>query len=120
MPQERQQRRRDIEMRGDGLDPRGAAEARREDDERHMVAVDPRGRWNLRKPVIPGDDEDRVAVGGELRLLLEVGPERRVRVEDRRVDLPILAGGCPLPPRGEGPPPAVPPEGAGTLLGRAR
>src|SRR5256885_3964626 len=92
MPQERQQRRRDIEVRGDGPDARGAAEARREDDERHMVAVDPGGRWNLHQSVIPGDDEDRVAVAGELRLLLEVGPERRVRVEDGRVDLPVLAG----------------------------
>src|SRR5437867_8200315 len=91
MPQERQQRRRDIEVRGDGLDPRGAAETRREDDERHMVAVDPGGRWNLRQAVIPGDDEDRVAVAGELRLLLEVGPERRVRVEDGRVDLAVPA-----------------------------
>ena len=56
-----------------------------------MVAVDPGGRWNLHQPVIPGDDEDRVAVAGELRRLLEVGPERRVRVEDGRVDLPVLA-----------------------------
>src|SRR2546430_14797793 len=85
-----------------------------------MVAVDPRGRWNLRKPVIPGDDEDRVAVGGELRLLLEVGPERRVRVEDRRVDLPVLAVVCPFRLRGGELPPAVLPEAPGLFLARAR
>src|SRR3989337_1668739 len=61
---------------------RRALQQRREYDQRNVEPVYLGGHRYLGQPMIPGNDEERIAVSGEFRIHLKKETQRLIRIHD--------------------------------------